>query len=106
MNPCATRRGERHKRVALFDPNNRPRLGRPRRVRVRYEQSGSYATVAAVMGVKLTKLELEITGDIDLGGFPDIGKFFRQRIRRGPSTAYQQTFDFRPSSITPARTDR
>lgn len=31
-----------------------------------------YATVAAVMGVKLSKLELEITGDIDLRGFLDI----------------------------------
>jgi uncharacterized OsmC-like protein len=31
-----------------------------------------YATVAAVMGVKLAKLELEITGDIDLRGFLDI----------------------------------
>jgi len=31
-----------------------------------------YATVAAVMGVPLTKLELEITGDIDLRGFLDI----------------------------------
>lgn len=31
-----------------------------------------YATVAAVMGVKLTRLELEITGDIDLRGFLDI----------------------------------
>lgn len=31
-----------------------------------------YASVAAVMGVKLTKLELEITGDIDLRGFLDI----------------------------------
>jgi len=31
-----------------------------------------YATVAAVMGVKLTKLELEITGDIDLRGFLDL----------------------------------
>jgi len=31
-----------------------------------------YATVAAVMGMKLTKLELEITGDIDLRGFLDI----------------------------------
>jgi uncharacterized OsmC-like protein len=31
-----------------------------------------YATVAAVMGVKLTKLKLEITGDIDLRGFLDI----------------------------------
>ena len=31
-----------------------------------------YATVAAVMGVRLTKLELEITGDIDLRGFLDI----------------------------------
>ena len=31
-----------------------------------------YATVAAVMGVTLTKLELEITGDIDLRGFLDI----------------------------------
>ena len=31
-----------------------------------------YATVATVMGVKLTKLELEITGDIDLRGFLDI----------------------------------
>lgn len=31
-----------------------------------------YATVAAVMGVKLTKLELEITGDIDLRGYLDI----------------------------------
>jgi len=31
-----------------------------------------YATVAAVMGVTLTKLELEIVGDIDLRGFLDI----------------------------------
>lgn len=31
-----------------------------------------YATVAAVMGVKLSKLELEITGDIDLRGYLDI----------------------------------
>lgn len=31
-----------------------------------------YATVAAIMGVKLTQLELEITGDIDLRGFLDI----------------------------------
>jgi uncharacterized OsmC-like protein len=31
-----------------------------------------YATVAAVMGVTLTKLELEISGDIDLRGFLDI----------------------------------
>jgi len=31
-----------------------------------------YATVASVMDVKLTKLELEITGDIDLRGFLDI----------------------------------
>ena len=31
-----------------------------------------YATVAAIMGVQLTKLELEITGDIDLRGFLDI----------------------------------
>ncbi len=31
-----------------------------------------YATVAAVMGVRLTKLELKITGDIDLRGFLDI----------------------------------
>jgi uncharacterized OsmC-like protein len=31
-----------------------------------------YASVAAVMGVKLSKLELEITGDIDLRGFLDI----------------------------------
>ncbi len=31
-----------------------------------------YATVASVMGVKLSKLELEITGDIDLRGFLDI----------------------------------
>ena len=31
-----------------------------------------YATVAAVMGVTLSKLELEITGDIDLRGFLDI----------------------------------
>lgn len=31
-----------------------------------------YATVAAVMGVTLTNLELEITGDIDLRGFLDI----------------------------------
>lgn len=31
-----------------------------------------YTTVAAVMGVKLTKLELEISGDIDLRGFLDI----------------------------------
>lgn len=31
-----------------------------------------YATVAAVMGVKLSKLELEITGEIDLRGFLDI----------------------------------
>jgi uncharacterized OsmC-like protein len=33
-----------------------------------------YASVAAVMGVKLTKLELEITGDIDLRGFLDIDR--------------------------------
>jgi len=33
-----------------------------------------YATVAAVMGVKLTKLELEISGDIDLRGFLDIDR--------------------------------
>jgi uncharacterized OsmC-like protein len=33
-----------------------------------------YATVAAVMGVKLTRLELEITGDIDLRGFLDIDR--------------------------------
>lgn len=33
-----------------------------------------YATVAAVMGVKLSKLELEITGDIDLRGFLDIDR--------------------------------
>lgn len=31
-----------------------------------------YSTVAAVMGVTLSKLELEITGDIDLRGFLDI----------------------------------
>jgi uncharacterized OsmC-like protein len=31
-----------------------------------------YATVAAVMGVELSKLELEITGEIDLRGFLDI----------------------------------
>lgn len=31
-----------------------------------------YSTVAAVMGVTLTRLELEITGDIDLRGFLDI----------------------------------
>ena len=31
-----------------------------------------YATVAAVMGVTLSKLELEITGDIDLRGYLDI----------------------------------
>jgi len=31
-----------------------------------------YASAAAVMGVKLTSLELEITGDIDLRGFLDI----------------------------------
>ncbi len=33
-----------------------------------------YAAVAALMGVKLTKLELEITGDIDLRGFLDIDR--------------------------------
>lgn len=33
-----------------------------------------YTTVAAVMGVKLTKLELEMTGDIDLRGFLDIDR--------------------------------
>jgi uncharacterized OsmC-like protein len=33
-----------------------------------------YATVAAVMGVQLTKLELEISGDIDLRGFLDIDR--------------------------------
>ena len=38
-----------------------------------------YATVAAVMGVTLTKLELEITGDIDLRGFLDIDP----RVARG-----------------------
>ena len=31
-----------------------------------------YAAVAAMMGVTLTTLELEITGDIDLRGFLDI----------------------------------
>lgn len=31
-----------------------------------------YATLAAVMGVKLTNLALEIAGDIDLRGFLDI----------------------------------
>ncbi|WP_425399843.1 OsmC family protein [Aeoliella sp.] len=31
-----------------------------------------YATVAAVMGIELSKLELQITGDIDLRGFLDI----------------------------------
>lgn len=33
-----------------------------------------YAAVAAVMGVELTKLEVEITGDIDLRGFLDIDR--------------------------------
>ena len=33
-----------------------------------------YATSAAVMGVTLTKLELEIMGDIDLRGFLDIDR--------------------------------
>lgn len=33
-----------------------------------------YSTVAAVMGVQLTKLELEISGDIDLRGFLDIDR--------------------------------
>jgi uncharacterized OsmC-like protein len=33
-----------------------------------------FASVAAVMGVELTKLELEITGDIDLRGFLDIDR--------------------------------
>ncbi len=33
-----------------------------------------YASVAAVMGVTLTKLELEMTGDIDLRGFLDIDR--------------------------------
>lgn len=33
-----------------------------------------YASVAAVMGVNLTKLELEMTGDIDLRGFLDIDR--------------------------------
>jgi uncharacterized OsmC-like protein len=33
-----------------------------------------YAAVAAVMGVNLTKLELEISGDIDLRGFLDIDR--------------------------------
>lgn len=33
-----------------------------------------YATVAAVMGVTLTKLELEMTGDINLRGFLDLDR--------------------------------
>lgn len=33
-----------------------------------------YATVAAVMGVNLTKLVLEISGDIDLRGFLDVDR--------------------------------
>lgn len=33
-----------------------------------------YSTVAAVMGVQLTKLELEMSGDIDLRGFLDIDR--------------------------------
>lgn len=33
-----------------------------------------YATVAAVMGVNLSKLELEISGDIDLRGFLEIDR--------------------------------
>lgn len=33
-----------------------------------------YATVAAVMGVTLTSLELEMSGDIDLRGFLDIDR--------------------------------
>lgn len=33
-----------------------------------------YASVAAVMGVTLTKLELEMSGDIDLRGFLDIDR--------------------------------
>jgi uncharacterized OsmC-like protein len=33
-----------------------------------------YATVAAVMGVRLTKLEVEVDGDIDLRGFLDVDR--------------------------------
>jgi uncharacterized OsmC-like protein len=33
-----------------------------------------YATVAAVMGVRLTKLELEMSGEIDLRGFLDVDR--------------------------------
>jgi len=33
-----------------------------------------YTAVAAVMGVRLTKLELEVTGEIDLRGFLDIDR--------------------------------
>jgi hypothetical protein len=33
-----------------------------------------YSAVAALMGISLTKLELEITGDIDLRGFLDIDR--------------------------------
>ncbi len=40
-----------------------------------------YSTVAAVMGVKLSKLELEITGDIDLRGFLDIDASVRPGLR-------------------------
>jgi len=41
-----------------------------------------YATVAAVMGVELTKLEVEITGDIDLRGFLDIDRTVPPGYRR------------------------
>ncbi len=37
-------------------------------------QMVGYAAVAAMMGVELTKLELETTGDIDLRGFLDIDR--------------------------------
>jgi len=33
-----------------------------------------YATAAAVMGVRLTKLQVEVTGDIDLRGFLDVDR--------------------------------
>jgi uncharacterized OsmC-like protein len=45
-----------------------------------------YATVAAVMGIQLTKLELEITGNIDLRGFLDIDPHVARGYERLHST--------------------
>ena len=41
-----------------------------------------YATVAAVMGVRLTSLELEMSGEIDLRGFLDVDRTVRPGYER------------------------